>query len=188
MNNKKITNEEIEKLLSYINMYMIMNGAISIDKLLEILTKQHKFNITKDDLIEIFNISGDIFIINDYFCVEGLDSDILIELIEQKLKFPRYKIITNLDIFFEEHDTNEIKLTKLINKYTDKLEVVNQIISLIRMGGINSFTLEITLRSNKVILPDNKIARMLKDLENCQKNVRIWSLNGYTMNELKYLK
>ena len=35
MNNKKITNEEIEKLLSYINMYMIMNGAISIDKLLE---------------------------------------------------------------------------------------------------------------------------------------------------------
>ena len=25
---------------------------------------------------------------------------------------------------------------------------------------------------------------MLKDLENCQKNVRIWALNGYTMNEV----
>lgn len=45
-----------------------------------------------------------------------------------------------------------------------------------------------TLRSNKIILPDNKVARMLKDLQSCQKNVRIWSLNGYTMNELKYLK
>ena len=184
----KLTKEEIENLLSHINMYMGMNGAIKIDKLLEILNKEHHFNINVDELIEISKIPKDIFIINNHFCVEGLDKHIVSELIDQKSKFPRYKVITNIDTFFEEYDTNETKLKKLINKYTDNLEVVNQVISLIRIGGINEYTLEMTLRSNKIILPDNKVARMLKDLQNCQKNVRIWSLNGYTMNELKYLK
>lgn len=184
----KLTKKEIENLLSYINMYMDMNGAIKIDKLLEILNKEHHFNINAYELIEISKIPSDIFIINNHFCVEGLDSHIVSELIDQKSRFPRYKVITNIDTFFEEYDINEIKLKKLINKYTDNLEVVNQVISLIRMAGINEYTLEMTLRSNKIILPDNKVARMLKDLENCQKNVRIWSLNGYTMNELKYLK
>ena len=184
----KLTKEEIENLLSYINMYMGMNGAIKIDKLLEILNKEHHFNINAYELIEISKIPKDIFIINNHFCVEGLDKHIVSELIDQKSKFPRYKVITNIDTFFEEYDTNETKLKKLINKYTDNLEVVNQVISLIRIGGINEYTLEMTLRSNKIILPDNKVARMLKDLQNCQKNVRIWSLNGYTMNELKYLK
>lgn len=184
----KLTKKEIENLLSYINMYMAMNGAIKIDKLLELLNKEHHFNINKDELIEISKIPSDIFIINNHFCVEGLDSHIVSKLIDQKSRFSRYKVITNIDTFFEEYDINEIKLKKLINKYTDNLEIVNQVISLIRMAGINKYTLEMTLRSNKIILPDNKIVRMLKDLENCQKNVRIWSLNGYTMNELKYLK
>lgn len=180
----KLSKKEIDSLLSYINMYMLMNGAIKIDKLLEILTNDHHFDISKEDLIEISQIPGDTYIINNCFCVEGVDGDILKSLIEQKEKIGKYKVVNNLENFFEEHDLVENKLKKLINKYTDNKEVVKQVISLIVFGGINEFTLDVTLRSNKVELSDNKKVRMLKDLNNCQKNVRTWSLNGFTMNEI----
>ena len=179
-----LSKEEVESLLSYINMYMIMNGAIKVDKLLEILTNHHHFNLTREDLIEMSKIPGDIYITNNYFCSEGIEGEILKGLIKQKEKIRKYKIINDLEKFFEEHDIIENKLKKLINKYTDSKKTTNQIISLIVLGGINELTLTITLNSNKIDLPDNKVRRMLKDLETCQKNVRIWSLNGYTMNEV----
>lgn len=180
--------EELRNLLSYLNMYMIMNGAIEIDRLLEILTVNHNFNITKDELIEISKMDENVHIINNYFCAEGVDGNILKGLLDQKENLKKYKIIANLDNFFEEHDIMESKLKKLINKYTDKQEVVDQVISLIHIGGINEYTLNITLHSNKINLPENKETRMLKDLQNCQKNVRIWSLNGFTMDELLHNK
>lgn len=183
-----LSEEDVSQILGYIKMYLIMNGAIKIDKLLEFLIQEHHFDITKEDLIEISKISPDNHMISQYFCLAGIDKDILNGLLEQKSKFPKYKVINNLDNFFEEHDVTETKLKKLINKYIDNQIVENQILSLIIMGGINEFTLNITLNANKIKLSENKRNRMLKDLENCQKNVRIWSLNGYTMNEVLHKK
>ncbi len=179
-----LSEEEQKELLRYINMYTIMNGVIEIDKLLEILTTNHNFDITKEDLIEVSKILSAVNIMKDYFCLEGIDEILLNGIVEQKNKFPKYKIITNLDNFFEQYDITENKLKKLIQKYTDNKNCINEILSLIRIGGINDYTLNITLKSNKINLPENKETRMLKDLKTCQKNMRIWGLNGYTTNEL----
>lgn len=182
-----LSDEEINSILSHINMYLIMNGVIEIDKLLDILVNNHGFEVTRDELIAISKIYKDNCIINNYFCVLGIDERTLKELVKGKKIVFKYKIIDNIDKFFLEHDIVEEKIKKLINKYTNNKEVIDQIISILLISKLDMLTLNMILKTNKIDLPENKQNRMLKDLENCQKNIRMWTFNGYTMNELKRL-
>lgn len=45
-----LSDEEINSILSYINMYLIMNVVLEIDKLLDILRNSNGFDVTRDEL------------------------------------------------------------------------------------------------------------------------------------------
>lgn len=65
------TFSDMEKAGLYISDYVLINGIISVNKLLEILTKEHNLSITKRDVINLVKnnpVVGNMFIIKDYAC------------------------------------------------------------------------------------------------------------------------
>jgi hypothetical protein len=170
-------------------MYVLVNGAMEIDILFNIITKEHNFEITKDEFVCILSKTNGICVIdNFYVCIEGMDRKLLDELVILKKKIKNYKIITDLKQFKDDIDINNDKIKKLVNKYSSNKHFAKEVENVISSGQFCLNNLNVILDYFNINLPENKVNRMYKDLDNCQKNVRMFPLNGFTMNELSNKK
>lgn len=180
--------EEEKRLARFINAYIKMNGVLEIDRLVDILNGYHNFEVYYDDIPNLLNRLDNVNIANNCIFLNYLSKDDRRILMKEKSKIKKYKLIDNIDDYFVDIVINNEKLNKLIEKYTYNKDIVNKIIKLIEMDNLNEYSLSTIFKVDEIYLEDNKMNRMLKDLNNFKKNYRLWNLNGFTLNEIKTFK
>ena len=175
-----------EQVEAYINVYLTLNGVMPIDKLLEILTINHKLNITKNDLIKIASKVEETTIFNNYLCIEGAE-EIIDEIMPIKNMLNQYKVIEDIDEIIDEIWSITNRIVDLGLEYNLDEEVASGLEQIMRMGGIDEEILEAFLEDNDYKLSPKKQKELLKELSLIQKDVRVWELNGFKKSELTRL-
>ena len=153
-----LNDEEVMKG-EYVYAYMLINGAINIDTLIELLKKEHNLVLTRKELREIadrysFNIIG------NTMAIDGLDRKTIDYLLTIKDLFGVYKVIDDLQEFFKEDEENIDKIEKICKEYKLDKKIENDIVSVINFGKFDENILNEILNVNKVKL-DNKQKRNL---------------------------
>lgn len=173
----------LEQIDAYINIYLTINGIIEIDKLLEILTINHKLSITKQELIKIATNIEELTIYNNYFCIEGAE-ELIDEMMPVKRMLNQYKIIEDIDKEFDAIWSITDKIIDLGFKYELDEDLTAGLEQVMRMGGVDEVILKDILEEEGYTLSTKKQKELLKELSIIQKDVRIWSLNGFKKSEL----
>lgn len=178
--------EEEEEIKFYIIGYILINGVIKVDKLLEILREYHDIDITKKELINI--IKYDIEEINatafkDYICYSKISSKELNLVLSLKL-IEDYKIIEDLQELLNGEDDFYDKLDILCNKYGLTESSKRELFFALRLGIISKDFINNILTNNCNLLIPVMIDALYKDLLTLMNNTRMWILNGYTPSEL----
>lgn len=175
-----------DQIESYIHVYLTINGVIEIDKLLEILTTYHKYNITRTDLIKIASSTEEITIFNNYICIEGIE-EILDEIVPIKNILNKHKIVEDIDEMINEFFDITNRLIDLKFEYNLGEELVITLEQIMHMGEINNEVLSAFLEDEGYDLSPKKQKELLKKLLPIQKDVRVWTLNGFKKSELTNL-
>ncbi len=170
--------------LCYIHMYLLINGVIEIDKLLEILRTSHDFKIDKVELLDLVHELTDIKIMGNYICILGIESELVYQTMQYKNLIGTYKIIDKLEEIEQQYNKTVLAIDNVCKEFFDDNTTCNFIKSTMFLSGINSKILNITLKSQKIILSNYDRLLLFRKLEECQKKVRVWSYNGFTKDEL----
>ena len=183
LNNEPENYEHMEKL-EYIHAYMLINGVMEIDIMLDLFKNEHNITMTKKELKDIISVTDDLTILNDFVVVKGVTKDILTVLKMSKNLHPTYKIIENVDDIFEEDKENISALEEICNKYHLKDEIKESIFSMMNFGSFNESLLDGILNSFNIKLNNDKKQNLFKKLDSLYKNVRLWTLNGFKKSEM----
>ena len=182
-NNSNECYESIEE--SYIDIYVLINGVITIDKLLEILEKEHNILVNKEELEEIGKKLESITMCDTYLKLNSLSEEKVIELLEEKKGFSKYKIINN-SIELLTNINNNLKNIKVICKKYKLPEILEAfLLSHTNETIITKTLLKEVLKIENVRLTEKEINRLYKELEKELDNSVLWAFNGYTKNEIK---
>lgn len=174
--------------LCYIHMYLLINGVIEIDKLLEILDANHSFKMDREELEVLIEELGDVQVRHDYLCIVGLERPLVYQTMKYKNLIGTYKIIDELEEIEKQYNKTILDIEMACNDYFDNIEVINLVRSVMLLSGITSKVLDVFLKEHKIILSNYDKRLLFRKLEGCQKNVRVWSYNGFTKEELFQLK
>lgn len=173
-----------EELYNHIDIYLEINGAIKINILLDILNNNHGYALTKADILNFIRKLIKFEIINDSIAIRNLNDNTILELLKEKTKISKYKILDDIDIAKLEIEKTKLKLRKLINKCIIDEEIEEEIILAVTCYGISKGSLEKIKKEYNLSIPENKQRRLYKDLLNNQKDVRHWYLNGHKQCEI----
>ncbi len=174
--------------LCYIHMYLLINGVIEIDKLLEILETNHNFKISKEELLELVGELTDIKVMDNYICISGVVRDLAYQTIDYKNQIGNYKIIDKLEEIEKQYNKTILDIENACKEFFDDDTTLNILRSAMLLSGITSKILNITLKNQKIILSNYDRLQLLRKLEECQKSVRVWCYNGFTKDELFEVK
>lgn len=180
------TFSDMEKAGLYISDYVLINGIISVNKLLEILTKEHNLGITKRDVINLVKnnpVVGNMPIIKDYACYTKF-SNKEISLIMALKKRDSYMIIDSPTEFSLSQNDNFMEFETLCNKYGLNDACKSDLFYALRLGTLNMEFIKQMLTENCNILLPVMIDNLYKDFMDLMNNTRMWSLNGFTPIEL----
>lgn len=186
--NEEPENIEYMKKMEYIHAYMLINGVMDIDIMLELFDKEHNLKMTKKELKDMISVMDDLSILNNYVVVRGITRDILNMLTISKDLHMTYKIIEDVDTIFEEDKDNIFKLDEVCQKYHLKDEIKDSIFSMMNFGTFNESILDSILNTFNIKMNNDKKLNLFKKLDSIYKNVRIWTLNGYKKNEMSMKK
>lgn len=182
--NEDSDNIEYTKKLEYIHAYMLINGAMKIDTMLELLDKEHNIKITRKELKNMVSIMEDLSILNNYVVVRGITRDILKVLTTSKDLHMTYKVIENIEEIIKEDNNNVFKLEEICNKYNLNEEIRDSIFSMMNFGTFNQSMLDAILNTFNIKMNNDKKQNLFKKLDSIYKNIRIWTLNGYKESEM----
>lgn len=181
--------EEIEnpdntfELMSYLEIYTYINGIIEIKDLIKLLKDNHNIKTTKNELISLAQAVGISTDGNVLCAVEDIQE--LSKIIPIKKLVKEHKIITGN---VEEELINYVdilnKLEDILNKYVDENNM-KKIINLLMYSPVDRDILKKILKKIKVNMSDKNFDEMFNNIMDITKNMRIWSLNGFTPNEIK---
>ncbi len=180
------TFSDMEKAGLYISDYVLINGIISINKLWEILTKEHNLGITKRDVINLVKnnpIVGNMSLIKDYACYTKF-SNKEISLITTLKRRESYRIIDSPTAFSLSENDNFTEFEILCNKYGLNDACKSDLFFALHLGTLNKEFIKQMITENCNILLPIMINTLYKDLMNLMNNTRMWSLNGFTPLEL----
>ena len=168
---------------SLVYSYVLINGVIEIDKLLEILKEHHNLNITKKELLEKY-IVEEIYVIGKKYLGLLNFSDEQLDLVKlMKKQNSDYRIIDN--DFVNKYVEFFSKLEETVNK-KDMSLILAYIVFMVCMNLYNEDNFEDFCNENKV---KKEIIQKLKKVIREYKNiVPIWSLNGYSITEQNKMK
>ncbi len=173
--------------LDYLNLifyYVLVNGLIEIDKLLEILNKYHDLNITKEELLNEF-LDENISIINDKYLGIFDFKEIEMSLIKRmKNDNKNYKIIDdNFKHVFEEFFG---KLQQVVANEKESGMLTTVTIFSMCMNMYDEFTFESMCKEYNVPkVTVKKIEQLVKEYKNI---IPMWIYNGYSINEYSKIK
>lgn len=169
-------------LVGYIELYLHINGIIEIDKLIEILRDNHNINTTKEEVIalsEFIDLSTDGNVLSVLNNVHEL-----MPLLALKKLIKKYKVITG-DIEDElvnyASQLNELN-SILLDYMNDKSAKV--IVNLLMYSPIDKKIIKSSLESENIKLNNKDFDNMYEKVKNIASDMRVWSLNGFTLNEI----
>lgn len=177
-----VLSEEEQKMLA-IHTYLTINGVMRVEKLLDIIKNHHNLNITKKEIKNLANSGDDLKLTKDIIYIDGFEEEIP-EILKIKDQINDYKIIENIDEFWDEYDYQIEKIEEICSHYNIYEEDAETIKSAIMVGFFNEEMLSTILEELDIKLPLKKQNQLSKELKPIIKNTRTWMLNGYTPLEL----
>ncbi len=178
--------EEDKKEL-YIIGYITINGVIEIDKLVEILTNDHKLKTNKKEVIKIVknnNIDNEITIIDNYICYTDFSKEMLNWILSLK-KFDKYKIIDDMDELTDHININNRKTDIICEDYQVEEDTADEIKTMMLFGILTEETMSSAFENSKKPLSEKKQRALYKELKSTIRNTRMWILNGFMPVELE---
>ena len=133
--------EEEEQMILYVLNYISINGIISIDKLLEILSKGQNFRVSKQKLKKLVKETGLPIIKNCVCCIDFEKEDF--DNIHSRKIIDKYKIIDDIKKFSDEFEKNNNKLVSIFENYKldeECAEELKPILLNTRVWTLNGFT------------------------------------------------
>lgn len=176
-----------EKLEVYINAYMQINGAIKLDKLVEIITVNHRLEVSHDDIVASIKSSNNIKILNDYVTLNEVNEEDLKLLLNAK-KMNRHYIIDNIDNHFNNVEELEENINNVIYCYKLNQDVLDGVMAVLNMGIFNEEMLNIILEDNGFSLLNKKVHQLYNDLKGYVNRYPVWYLNGFSLYEMNSVK
>lgn len=170
----------------YIINYVTINGVIKIDKLVDLLTNNHKLKTNKKEIIKIVkdnSIDDNICVIDDYICTTNFDKEDFKWIISLK-KSDNYKVIRDIEELVNELEDNDINFDIICEDYNIDENIKDELRSLLTIGLLNEDILSMTLNKNSHTIPLKKQNSLYKELKSAMKDTRMWILNGYKPSEL----
>ena len=168
---------------SLVYSYVLINGVIEIDKLLEILKEHHNLNITKKELLEEYIVEG-IYVIGKKYLGLLNFSDEQLDLVKlMKKQNSDYRIIDN--DFVNKYVEFFSKLEETVNK-KDMSLILAYIVFMVCMNLYNDDNFEDFCNQNKV--KKETIQKLKKVIREYKNIVPIWSFNGYSITEQNKMK
>lgn len=174
-----------EKIDIYVEQYMMINGVIELDKMIEIL-EYHDIKKERKELIKIIKKHDGIDVYKNYICFSGMEGMIKEILSSKRIK--EYKIIENPNELIDELEYGEQKIKDICLKYGVEEYAQKGIFCFMNYGTFNRDMLNSILIENKNVFTKNIINNLYKELLKLSKDIRTWIYNGYTENEVKLLK
>lgn len=175
-----------EKINAYINVYLLINGIIEIDKLVEIINNYHNIKVSKKELIKIAKQIEEIHIIDNYLSVVDFDKEMFLSILALKGK-KDYYIIKDIDEVYEEHIIMSNEIEELLIYYNLNDDAISDIFIGLNIGMLSEDYLAFMLEQNNIKMPLKKQKQLLDDMKPYIKNYRSWYLNGFKSSELNKL-
>lgn len=168
----------------YIHTYLIFNGALKIEFLINYLRENHRIYLDKKELKDIVKTLIDVDIQEDIILMKGMNYQEASSLILQKNMFSSYKKIDKIEEMIEESNKNFDKIDVLCEELKLNSKIKNEIISAICFEKFNEIIIEKILEINNVKFTQFEKSKFLTELKNISKSIRIWTFNGYNTKEL----
>lgn len=182
--------KEFQNELSDIDLimgYLIINGIVDKDKLIEMINNNHDINLTCDDIDKMIKDFQVHTIEDKYYSLIGNKFDAL-KLLSIKSKSDDYKVLTKDIVNFEQKVLNDIK--EFVNDNWNKDDIRNIINSFIfeslKFGVFNNNTLKIL--ANEINLNKVEIKLVGDFIKKYQNEVAVWPFNGYSLGDKKTKK
>lgn len=171
-----------EKLEIYVINYVGINGIISVDKIIEILNKEHNLKVTKKKLEKILK-ENEFPIVENYACCLDFSKEDFKDILSIK-KLDKYKILEDIDEFIYELEDNEEELNSICEKYKLNEDTKEELNFSMKIGMINEEILNNLLEDHKCHIPLKKQHQLYKELKKVSDKTRAWVFNGFTLQEL----
>ncbi len=189
-NNEDSTNEIFEQLpleeqiQFLIHAYLEMNGVIEIEILRKILKEEHHLDFSRKKIIDYAHQIEGIKVTGKYLHVDGMQQEDIKNITQYKDQLDKYKVIDNIDEFLDEQNEIVDRIVDLGARYNVAEEAMDNINSFMYLGFFNDEILKEILSIFNVKMLPKQYKTFLKELIDIQKNMRLWSLNGYKKSEL----
>ena len=164
--------------------YILLNGLIKIDKLLEILNKYHGLNITKEELLNEF-LDECFSIINDEYIGLFDFKEVEISVINGlKKDSDNFKIID--DNFYNVFGEFFAKLQEIVANEKENGMLTTVTVFSMCLNIYDEFTFESMCKDYKVSnVTVEKIEKLIKEYKNIMP---MWIYNGYSIDEYNKMK
>lgn len=185
--NENLDETKIKALIIY---YMITNGLLYINKLVELI-KESGFNVTKKDVLEVVKenkciVKKDIVYFNDFAEYANKDNKLaeLKELLDYKIVMLE-EAVSGLFLIEEARKLEDIKkILKKTIKNKDKLEsILETIFNVILLNDEIEEKIELLLEIENIDLKKDEEEFCLT-LEELAHMLPSWKLNGFSEHEL----
>lgn len=173
-----------EQIEIYIHIYTTLNGVIEIDKLVEIITKEHNIKPTKQEISKIIKQSETLSRTNQYIHLNELTTTAIQNLMKHKNKLKNYKIIDDINEITTDIFNMTNNLIEIGYKYNLTKEIINHIERIIKAGTLNQKAFQIIIKKECFEISSKQEQALFKELEHLQNQTRVWLLNGYKPEEL----
>lgn len=164
--------------------YVVINGLIEIDKLLEILREYHDLDITKEELLNEF-FDENLNIINNKYLGLFNFNEMEVSLINgMKKDNKNFKIIDYT--FYDDFNEFFTKLQQIVENEKESDMLITLTIFSICMDMYDKFSFEIVCKDNKV--PKTTVEKIEKLIKEYKDILPMWIYNGYSVNEYSKIK
>lgn len=160
----------MKKKRIYIVNYVGINGIINVDKLIEILNKEHNLKVTKKKLEKILK-ENDFPIVENYACYLDFSKDDFKDILSIK-RLDKYKILEDIDEFIYELEENDDDLDAICEKYKLNEETKEELNFSMKIGMINEEILNNLLEDYKCHIPLKKQHQLYKELKKVSDKTR----------------
>ncbi len=172
-----------DKTEAYLYAYILINGLIHIDKFIEILSTYHDIKADIKEIKKIINNNDDLYNIEGYICGEKLDKEPFLVILSSK-KETDYKIIGDIDEFYDDVDRYEVHYDEICNYYGIDEEASGLIRYMLNIGKFNEEVLPYVFEDCNIKMALKKQRQFINDLKPVIRNLRLWCLNGFKQCEV----
>ena len=175
------------KIQGYVHMYMLINGVMTLEKIVSILREYHGFDVSENDIKSLVKGLFDISVSGENLIIKDMPYEILNNYKTVKNNI-EYKIIDDLDSIEMEYNANVNKVYEVLNAYIDDESIVLNIVLKIVSNGVDKKSLKKAFQIYDVVVGNKDFFDIYKELSVLEKDFRLWIYNGFTINELLDLK